>query len=119
MRTKITAGQTSDYLGFDLVMADNLPTPSVLLADRGCDADSIRKSMETRDVLPVIPMRKSRKFRVGVDRSLHRLRNLVERCLSKLKNARRVATRYDKTAESFLGFIDITSIRLWIRHLST
>ena len=117
--TEITPGQTSDYLGFDLVMADNLPAPSVLLADRGYDADSIRETMEKRDVLPVIPMRKSRKKRVGVDRSLYRLRNLVERCFNKLKNARRVATRYDKTAESFLGFIDITSIRLWLRHLST
>ncbi|MBB3988578.1 transposase, partial [Sagittula marina] len=76
-------------------------------------------SMDRRDVLPVIPMRKSRKMRVGVNRSLYRLRNLVERCFNKLKNARRVATRYDKTAESFLGFIDITSIRLWVRHLST
>ena len=119
MRTEITPGQTSDYLGFDLVMADNLPAPSVLLADRGYDADSIRETMEKRDVLPVIPMRKSRKKRVGVDRSLYRLRNLVERCFNKLKNARRVATRYDKTAESFLGFIDITSIRPWLRHLST
>lgn len=109
----------SDYLGFDLVMADNLPRPSVLLADRGYDADKIRDGMEGRNVLPVIPMRKSRKKRIGVDRSLYRLRNLVERCFNKLKNARRVATRYDKTAESFLGFIDITSIRLWIRHLST
>ena len=45
--------------------------------------------------------------------------NLVERCFNKLKNARRVATRYDKTAETFLGFIDITSIRLWVRLLST
>ncbi len=57
-----------------------------------------------------IPMRKTRKMRVGVDRSLYHLRNRVERCFNKLKNARRVATRYDKTAESFLGFIDITSI---------
>ncbi len=119
MRTEITGGQTSDYLGFNLVMADNLPIPSVLLADRGYDADSIRTSMDKRDVLPVIPMRKSRKKRVAVDRFLYRLRNLVERCFNKLKNARRVATRYDKTAESFLGFIDIISIRLWIRHLST
>jgi len=75
--------------------------------------------MEANNVLPVIPMRKSRKKRVGVDRSLYRLRNLVERCFNKLKNARRVATRYDKTAESFLGFIDLTSIRLWLHHLST
>ena len=119
MRTEITAGQTSDYLGFDLVMADNLPEPSVLLADRGYDSDNIRKTMEVRDVVPVIPMRKTRKLRVAVDRRLYRLRNLVERCFNKLKNARRVATRYDKTAESFLGFIDITSIRLWLRHLST
>ncbi len=56
---------------------------------------------------------------VAVDRTLYRLRNLVERCFNKLKNARRVATRYDKSAESFLAFIDITSIRLWLRYLST
>lgn len=58
-------------------------------------------------------------MRVGVDRSLYRLRNLVERCFNKLKNAQRVATRYDKTADSFRAFIDITSIRLLVRHLST
>lgn len=119
MRTEITAGQTSDYLGFDLVMADNLPEPSVLLADRGYDSDNIRKTMEVRDVVPVIPMRKTRKLRVAVDRRLYRLRNLVERCFNKLKNARRVATRYDKTAKRLLSFIDITSIPLWHRYSST
>lgn len=119
MRAEITPGQASDYLGFDLVMADNLPQPSVFLANRGYDGDSIRARMEAQNTLPVIPMRKSRKKRIGVDRELYRLRNLVERCFNKLKNARRVSTRYDKTAESFLGFIDITSIRLWFRHLST
>ena len=119
MRSDITPGQASDYLGFDLVMDDNLPEPRVLLADRGYDFDKVRKTMEARNVVPVIPMRKSRKLRVAVDRILYRLRNFVERCFNKLKNARGVATRYDKTAESFLGFIDITSIRLWLRHLST
>jgi transposase len=64
-------------------------------------------------------MRKSRKKGVGFDRPLYRLRNLVERCFNKLKNTRRVATRFDKTAESYLGFIDITSIRLWRRHFPT
>ena len=107
MRTEITPGQTSDYLGFDLVMFDNLPEPKVLLADRGYDADRIRKSKNERSIQPQIPMRKTRKMRVGVDHTLYRLRNMVERCFNKLKNARRVATRYDKTAESFLGFIDI------------
>ena len=78
MRTDITPGQTSDYLGFDLVMDDNLPEPSVLLADKGYDADSIREGMRNRNIQPVIPMRKSRKKRVGVDRPLYRLRNLGE-----------------------------------------
>ena len=88
MRTDITPGQTSDCLGFDLVMGDNLPEPRVLLADRGYDADRIRQSMSERDILTQIPMRKTRKMRVGVDHGLYRLRNMVERCFNKLKNAR-------------------------------
>lgn len=119
MRTEITAGQTSDYLGFDLVMEDNLPAPRVLVADKGYDSDSIRESLLEKDVLPIIPMRKNRKKIVAVDPCIYALRNLVERCFNRLKNARRVATRYDKTAASFLGFIDIVSIRMWVRHLST
>jgi transposase len=112
MRTEITPGQTSDYLGFNLVMAENLPKLSVLFVK------SLRKR-GARDVLTQIPIRKSRRMRVGVDRSLYRLRNLVERCFNELKNEGRFATRYDKTTESFLCFIAATSIRLWIGHLST
>ncbi len=76
-------------------------------------------TMERRDILTQIPMRKTRKMGVGVNQTLYRLRNMVQRCFNKLKNARRVATRFDKTAKSYLGFIDITSIRLWLRRLST
>ena len=119
MRTEITPVQTSDYLGFDLLMADNLPEPKVLLADRGYDACCMWKTRGERDILTQIPMRKTRKMRARVDHRLYRLCTMVDRCFNKLKNARRVATRYDKTAERFLGFIDITSIRLWLRHLST
>lgn len=63
-------------------------------------------------------MRQSREMRVGVNHVLYSQRNLVEQCFNKLKNTRRVATRYDKTAESVLGFINVTSIRLWVRLLS-
>jgi transposase len=62
------------------------------------------------------PARKTRKVRESVDGHIYALRNRIERCFNRLKNARRVATRYDKTADSFLGFVQITSIRLWIRH---
>lgn len=119
MRPEITPVQISDFLGFDLVMVGNLPEPSALLADQGYDADSIREKMEARDVLAQIPMRKSGKKRVGVDYPLYSLLNLVERCFNKLNNARRVATQCDKTAESLLGFRDITYIRLWAHLLST
>ena len=70
-------------------------------------------------MLPVIPMRKPRRVRVGPSWSLYHVRNLVERCFNEPKNTRRVATRHDKTAESYPGFIDITSTRLWLHHLST
>ncbi|WP_414896722.1 IS5 family transposase [Rhodovulum sp. YEN HP10] len=119
MRTEIPAGQGSDYPGFDPVIAETLPAPSVLLADRGQDADIIRKSNRRRAVLPVIPMRRSRRMRVGIDRSPDRRRNPVERCFNKSKNARRAATRCDRTAERFVAFVDITSIRPWLRHLAT
>ena len=119
MRTEITPGQASDYTGCRLVMADNLPAPTVLIADKGYDADSIREAIEAGKGQPVIPMRRSRKARKTVDMAVYTLRNLVERCFNRLKNSRRLATRYDKTAESFLGFIDIACTRLWCRRLST
>ncbi len=117
MRTDITPGQASDYTGYQLIMADNLPAPTVLIADKGYDADSIREAIEERKGQPVIPMRRNRKARKTVDMAVYTLRNLVERCFNRLKNSRRIATRYDKTAESFLGFIDIACIHLWCRRL--
>ena len=123
MRTEITAGQTSDNVGFDLIMADNLPTPSVLLVDRGYDADRIRETINRRDVPPVIPLsghRFAMPCRAKDAQVPQKVRwrgpiTLVERRFNEFKNARRVATRYDKTADSYRGFVQIASIRLWIR----
>lgn len=92
------------------------PPPRILLADRGYDSDAIRQDMRARDGIAVIPARKTRKIRESVDGHIYALRNRIERCFNRLKNARRVATRYDKTADSFRGFVQIVSIRLWIRH---
>ena len=115
MRTDVTPGQTSGHKGFDLIMGDDLPAPCALLANKRYDADRIRAWAEARDAIPVIPMRRNRKARASVDRTLYALRNLVERCFGRSKNSCRVATRYDKTVTSFLGFVDIASIRLRIR----
>jgi transposase len=96
MRADVTPGQTSDHKGCDLVMGDDLPASGALLADKGYDADRIRAWAEARDAIPVIPMHRNRKARMGADKTLYALRNLVERCFGRLKNIRRVATRHDK-----------------------
>lgn len=113
---EITGGEVSDYKGYDLVMDAEAPDPKVLLADRGYDADRIRDDVEGRGGTPMIPGRKTRKVPISIDDFIYGLRNQVERAFNKLKCSRRLATRYDKTASSYLGFVHIASIRLWHRH---
>lgn len=85
-----------------------------LLADKGYDADTIRAELAAAGLEAVIPTKSNRRVPIPHDRKKYRWRNLVERLFSKLKNWRRVATRYDKTKESYLGFVALASIKLWI-----
>ena len=89
--------------------------PDVLLADRGYDSDLIREDVRTRGGRPEIPTKKNRHVQHSVNRAIYALRNRIERFINRLKNSRRVATRYDHTASSFLGFAMLVSIRQWIR----
>ena len=59
--------------------------------------------------------KRNRLVQLPVNAAIYALRNMVERCFNKLNNARRLATRYDKTADSYLGFIHLVLIRLWMR----
>jgi hypothetical protein len=68
-----------------------------LLADKGYDADAIREELANADVEAVIPAKSNRRDPIPHDREKYRWRNLVERLFNKLKNWRRIATRYDKT----------------------
>lgn len=90
MRTEITPGRISDCEGYDLVMADNLPALRVRVADKGYDSDRIREKVEADGGVSVIPMRRNRKLRVPVDAVLYAWRNLVERCLNRVKHIRRL-----------------------------
>jgi len=98
---------------------DDLSNAKVFLADRGYDSDHIRHVVIQRGGTPVIPGKANRKVPIKVDAITYALRNRVERCFNKLKCSRRLATRYDKTAASYLGFIQIVAARLWVRSLST
>lgn len=119
MRAEITGGEVSDYKGYDLLADDDLPPSRLIIADRGYDSDHIRDDVEKRGGTPVIPGRKNRKDEIPLDRFVYALRNRIERCINKLKCARRLATRYDKTAASYLAIIQIVAARLWVRSLST
>ena len=112
----LTGGEVSDVKGYAPVMAEPGPEPKVLMGDKGYDADAILEDLEARGAVAVIPPKRNRKVQPVIDGYIYTLRNLVERCFSKLKHSRRLATRYDKTATSYIGFVLVASIRLWIRH---
>lgn len=84
------------------------------LVDKGYDADAIREELTKADVEAVIPAKSNRREPIAHDREKYRWRNLVERLFNKLKNWRRIATRYDKTKESYLGFVNLVSVLQWI-----
>ena len=80
-----------------------------MLSDKGYDSDAIRDEVRA---CGGIPTKKSRRFQHTVNRLLHATRNRIERFLSRLENSRRVATRYDHTASSFLGFFKLATIKM-------
>lgn len=92
-----------------------LPKPKALLADKGYDGDAFRESLLIRGILPVIPPRSNRKDPDHPDYRRYKDRNRVERMFGKLKQQRRIATRYDKTILSFESFLNIAAARLWLK----
>ena len=82
----------------------------MLLADRGYDADWSRALVSERGAWSNFPPRLNRKDTLRFSPYLYRARNLVERFFNKIRQCRRVATRYDKLAVTFLGFVQLASI---------
>lgn len=110
----LTPGQAHDVQGFAPLFRMISDRIEAFLADRGYDADAIRKEIEAAGVEAVIPAKVNRRNPAPHDRAKYKWRNLIERLFNKLKNWRRVATRYDKTKESYLGFVALASVKLWI-----
>jgi transposase len=111
----LTPGEASDSTAFNDLMAEHDADPEVMLADKGYDSDAIRHEIRARGGSPEIPTRRSRRVQHAVNQTLYATRNRIERFFNKFKNSRRVATRYDQTAASFLGFAKLVSIKIWMR----
>src|SRR5262249_8943985 len=88
---------------------------AVQMIDTSIDAGWIRALAASKGALANIPPRCNRNEPICFSPYLYRARNLVERFFNKIKQCRRVATRYDKLAANYLAFIQLASIRLWLR----
>ena len=114
MRLALTAGEAHDNRLAGKLLS-RLKSGTMLLADRGYDADWIRALVRKHGAWANIPPKRNRTEALCFSPYLYRARNLVERFFNKIKHCRRVATRYDKLAANYLAFVQLASIRLWLR----
>jgi transposase len=111
LRFILTGGQVHDVTQVWALVAGW--QPSHVIADKGYDSQAFVDHIEQGGAQAVIPPRSSRKSLRAYDVDLYKQRNLIERCFNKLKHFRRIATRYDRKATYFLGFLYLASESVW------
>ena len=110
----LSEGQMSDYKGAAL-MLDALPKAKALLGDRGYDADWFRNALTVRGIEPCIPSKANRKIPIAHDKILYRQRHKIENMFGRLKDWRRIHTRYDRCAHTFMSAICIAAtVIFWL-----
>ncbi|AAK23189.1 ISCc1, transposase OrfB [Caulobacter vibrioides CB15] len=113
VRIALGPGQQNDMApACDLI--DGLAAQNVL-ADKAYDADRLYEKIIAQGGDPVVPPRRHRKRQHAYDAVLYKERNRVERFFSRIKHFRRIATRYDKLAANFMGFVTLAAIMLWLK----
>ena len=110
----MSAGQVSDYTGAAALLRE-LPEADWLIADRGYDADWFRDALKAKEIKPCIPGRKQRKSPVKYDKRRYKRRNRIEIMFGRLKDWRRIATRYDRCPKVFLSAVALAATGLF-RH---
>lgn len=92
-----------------------LPPAPILIADRGYDADWFRRALRSRGIKPCIPARSGRNKAIRHGKALYKLRYKIEVMFGRIKDWRRVATRYDRCAHTFLSAITLAAtILFWL-----
>lgn len=99
----ISPGNTSDMTMAPALIEAARGRFDKMIADRGYDTNAIRAAIQNQDAEVVIPATRSRKAPIPYDRNAYRTRNLVERLWCRLKDWRRIATRYDKLAANYMA----------------
>ena len=113
LRLLLTAGQRHDspqapalIEGFE---------PQVLIADKGYDSGPLLESVTAKGIEAVIPPKKNRLVQREYDRHLYRERHLIECFIGKIKQYRRVFSRFEKLSKNYLGFLSFVSALVWLR----
>lgn len=105
LRVILTAGQISDIKQAAALIKGQ--SAEYIVADKGYDSDAFVEAITTQGGQAVIPPRSNRLAQRAFDRHIYKDRNLIERFFNRIKQFRRIATRYDKLATSFLSFIHL------------
>jgi transposase len=109
----LTGGQVHDVTQAQSLIEQM--QPEAVLADKAYDADALLVCIESKNAKAVIPSKANRKEQREFDRHQYRNRNVIERFFARLKQFRRVATRYDKLASRFGSFVALAASVLWLR----
>jgi transposase len=113
VRFMLTASQKGDAPQA-AALIEGLPA-DVVMADTAYDADHLRQAIAAKGALAVIPNNPSRALKYPLDKHLYAQRHLVECCFSRLKQFRRVATRFEKTARNYRAVVTLAAIVFWMR----
>ena len=113
LRIILTPGQEHDSKQAQALVFD-LSTEAVI-ADKAYDTNAFRDELENREIAAVIPSKANRVTPIPHDRDLYKERHLVECFFCKIKDFRRIATRYEKTARNFLAMAHFIASLIWLR----
>ena len=113
LRVLLTPGQSHELTQAQALIA-GLPA-EIIIADKAFDADAFRAHLASRHIAAVIPSNRSRAQTVPHDPELYKERHVVECFINKIKHFRRIATRYEKTAYTYLSMICIAAMMIWLR----
>jgi transposase len=92
---------------------ETMPPPAKLVGDKGYDSKELRDWLAEQGTTAVIPPRKNRKVQYDYDKAAYRQRNVIERMFGRLKDWRRIATRFDRKGKIFLAAIALAATVIW------
>ena len=90
-----------------------MPPSAELVADKGYDSRALREWLDERGTEAVIPPRNNRKIQYPYDRAIYKQRNVIERMFCRLKDWRRIATRFDRNLKTFIGTVTLAAAVIW------